>query len=158
MSSIFQGLILGSDHAGFERKAELILWLKSQYPKINIYDVGVASGDTPSDYPDQAKAAVLKYRSLPSNSQAAVALVLICGSGVGISMGANRFPEVRAVLAQSENIARLAREHNAANAICLGGRTQTQEESERILRAFLTTPSSKEDRHVRRIEKLSNLS
>lgn len=161
LGSTFSYFIIASDHAGFERKKELIHWLldpsEGGLTQSQIADMGVSDGSTPVDYPDFADLAVEKYRSLPPEMREKTALVLICGSGVGISIQANRHSEIRAVLAYSENVATLAREHNDANALCLGGRTQTTQESLRILKAFLQSQASKEPRHRRRIEKLSKL-
>ena len=81
--------------------------------------------------------------------------VLICGSGIGISIAANRYPEVRAALVHDALGARLARQHNDANVICFGGRMIGAEVARDCLRVFLSTEFAG-GRHCRRIEKLSN--
>ncbi len=81
--------------------------------------------------------------------------VLVCGTGIGISIAANRHPEVRAALIHDAYGARMAREHNDANVICFGGRTTGTETALDCLRVFLSTPFAG-DRHARRVGKLSN--
>ena len=81
--------------------------------------------------------------------------VLICGSGIGVSMAANRFPEIRAALVHDALGARLSREHNDANVICFGGRMIGSEVARDCLRVFLET-EFQGGRHVPRVEKLSN--
>ena len=136
-----------SDHAGFDLKQIL----KDELASLNriVVDLGV-DGIEPADYPDfgYAMARALREGRVRKG-------VLICGSGIGISIAANRFPEVRAALVHDALGARLARQHNDANVICFGGRMIGAEVARDCLRVFLST-EFEGGRHRRRIEKLSN--
>jgi len=137
---------LASDHAGFELKQALKedLQLQGRF----VVDLGV-DGIDPVDYPDfgYAMARALREGRVGRG-------VLVCGSGIGISIAANRFPEVRAALVHDALGARLAREHNDANVICFGGRTIGADVARDCLRIFLDTPFEG-GRHCGRVDKLS---
>jgi ribose 5-phosphate isomerase B len=138
---------VASDHAGFELKQII----KSDLERLGraVIDLGV--GDVaPVDYPDfgYAMAHALRNGRVTRG-------VLICGSGVGISIAANRYAEVRAALVHDALGARLARQHNDANVICFGGRMIGAEVARDCLRVFLET-AFEGGRHCRRVEKLSN--
>jgi ribose 5-phosphate isomerase B len=138
---------MASDHAGFDLKRIL----KDELESMNriVVDLGVDDIE-PVDYPDfgYAMAHALRQGRVHRG-------VLICGSGVGISIAANRYPEVRAALVHDALGARLARQHNDANVICFGGRMIGAEVARDCLRVFLST-EFEGGRHRRRIEKLSN--
>lgn len=138
---------MASDHAGFELKEVL----KEQLQALDrpVVDLGP---DRPEsvDYPDYGYAMARALREGLVESG-----VLICGSGIGISIAANRFPEVRAALVHDELGARLARQHNDANVICFGGRMIGADVALDCLRVFLETPFEG-GRHCRRVDKLSN--
>ena len=106
-------LLIASDHAGFELKEKLKRALDGM--SVPYRDLGVASAD-PVDYPDQAHALAEEVSGGGADRG-----LLVCGSGQGMAMTANRFPKVRAALAVDEEMARLAREHNNANVLTLGG-------------------------------------
>jgi ribose 5-phosphate isomerase B len=142
----FEPIGLASDHAGFELKRILKDELE-QMARV-ILDLG-AGGTDPVDYPDFGYAMARALREGRVHSG-----VLICGSGIGISIAANRHPEVRAALVHDVRGARLARQHNDANVICFGGRTIDPEVARDCLRVFLTT-EFEGGHHCRRIEKLS---
>ena len=116
---------------------------------ITFIDLGTHSLES-VDYPDFAN--ILAHKLL--SEKLGDFGVLICGSGVGVSIAANRFPEIRAVLASNEETAKLAREHNHANVLCLGSRMISFDQAKSILKVFLTTQEDPSDRHLRRIEKL----
>ena len=143
-------LLIASDHAGFPLKEEL---------KKNAHLLGVSFTDLGThslesvDYPDFADALAEHFKS--SSTPLDQKGVLICGSGVGISIAANRHPQLRAVLAESAEVAKLAREHNHANVLCLGARIVTTEKAVQILKTFLETKEDQGERHLRRIKKLS---
>lgn len=141
-------LFIGCDHGGFERKLEVINHLKMQ--KLEVTDLGVFSEDR-SDYPDQAD---LVCKEVLSHSESFG--ILICGSGQGMCMRANRFPQIRAGLPYSLETAELIRAHNDANVICLGGRTLTLELTLKMLDLFLIT-KFEGGRHSNRIQKLGKL-
>jgi ribose 5-phosphate isomerase B len=141
-------LLIASDHAGFELKEAL----KDRAGTLGVSfnDLGTHSRDS-VDYPDTAHA--LARELLKPGSVASLG-ILICGSGVGVSIAANRHPGIRAVLAESPEIARLGREHNHANVLCLGARFLSPERAVEVIRAFLTATPETGERHVRRVQKL----
>lgn len=139
-------IAIASDHAGFELKAFLKgLMEEASRPVIDLGADGTAS----VDYPDFGYAMAQAIRDGSARFG-----VLICGSGIGISIAANRFPEIRAALVHDALGARMARLHNDANVICFGGRMIGQEVASDCLRLFLETEFAG-GRHARRVEKLS---
>jgi ribose 5-phosphate isomerase B len=139
---------IGSDHAGYEAK-EL---LKGELAALGleVADNGTAGLES-VDYPDFG-AAVGRAVARGEVERG----VLICGSGIGISMAANKVPGVRAALCWNEETARLAREHNDANILCFGARFISPELAARMLRVFMETEFAG-GRHGQRVEKLSRL-
>jgi ribose 5-phosphate isomerase B len=137
---------LAADHGGFELKEQLKEELqKWGYP---VLDLGT-DGTQSVDYPDFAEAMAAAIRS-----NVAQFGVLICGTGIGISIAANRHPDIRAALVHDAFTARLARQHNDANVIALGGRTIGPEVAKDCLKLFLETPFEG-GRHARRVAKMS---
>ena len=139
-------VVIGADHGGFELKE----FLKNnfEYPEISWLDVGTNSTES-CDYPLIAD----KLSEVILNKQADIG-VLICGSGIGISIAANRHKGIRAALLYNNEVASLAKEHNNANVAVFGARTQTIEDVLAYLDVFLTTPFSNGERHCRRIAEL----
>jgi ribose 5-phosphate isomerase B len=137
-------IIIGSDHAGFQLKEHL---KKTLSKEITFIDVGTNSADS-VDYPDFGFAVADKI----AKGEAEFGIV-ICGSGIGISIAANRNPKVRCALCVTENMAKLARQHNDANVLALGARLVSAPEAEDIIAAFLETPFEG-GRHAKRVEKL----
>ena len=137
---------IGSDHAGFESKKTLMEFLKSN--QIEIEDVGCYS-DSSVDYPDFAHkvAESVEFEHFDFG-------ILICGSGQGVSMTANKHQKVRAALCWSNEIAKLSRQHNNANILCLPGRFLTSDEINEIVISFLTT-QFEGGRHESRVNKIS---
>ena len=136
------------DHGGFALKPAVIEVLREA--GFDVLDLGTDSAES-VDYPDFGQAlaeAVVSGRAARG--------VVICGTGIGISIAANRFPEVRAAVCHDETTARLAREHNDANVLALGARITGPEVAKDCLRAFLRTPFGGE-RHERRVDKLGRL-
>lgn len=144
-------IALGSDHAGFEEpapyyKPALIKHLQETGHQV----VDCGSHDaTAVDYPDIAGVVC----SAISNGQAEAG-VLLCGTGIGMSIAANRHLGIRAAVCTTPEMAELARAHNDANILCLGRRTSTLPDCLAILDRFLTTPFSGVDRHQRRVNKM----
>ena len=138
-------IIVGSDHAGFDLKERVKEWLEAR--GLAVEDVGTSSPQQ-VDYPDYAH---LVARAVSSGRRARG--VLICGTGIGVSIAANRHAGVRAAVACSEETARLAREHNDSNVLALGGRTLDPVVAERILDVWLATPFAG-GRHERRVKKI----
>ena len=140
-------IAIGCDHAALEAKTEIIEFLKSLGHVI--LDEGTHSLDS-CDYPDYAAAVSRKVQSGTAKRG-----VLICGTGLGMSMAANRFTGVRAALCFTEELAKLSRQHNDANVLCLGARTQSIESMKSIISLWLTTEWDGE-RHSRRLNKIES--
>ena len=141
-----QSIAIASDHAGAQLKAVLCADLEAAGREV--IDLG-PSGDGPVDYPDYAQALAREIESGRADKG-----VLICGSGIGMSIAVNRSRAVRGALCHDEEEARLARAHNDANVIALGARRVSHETARRCLRAFLDT-EFEGGRHLARVAKLS---
>lgn len=138
---------IASDHAGLELKRAL----KAQLGLFEWIDLGPDSPQS-VDYPDYAKAvceAILTGKAELG--------VLICGSGIGMSIAANKVNGIRAALAHDPLSARMTREHNNAQVLCLGSRWVAAPYAAEITRTFLETPFSKDPRHQKRIDKIASL-
>ena len=142
-------IALGSDHAGFELKSLLASALVERGHEP--VDLGPHSGTESVDYPDYGAAV---GRAVTDGT--AELGIAICGSGIGISIAANKIPGVRAALVHDATSARLAREHNHANVLCLGQRLIGQQVALDALDAWLNTAPG-EGRHIGRIAKISEL-
>ena len=141
-------IALSSDHAGVELKALIIRELDDR--EFDYHDFG-PSTDSPVDYPDYA-ARVAESVSSGQFDRG----ILICGTGVGMAIAANKVPGIRAAQVTNSDGARLSREHNNANVLTLGARTTPVIEALKIVDAFLETPFSG-GRHQRRIDKIMAL-
>jgi ribose 5-phosphate isomerase B len=141
-------LFIASDHAGFELKESL----KALAPNLGITltDLGTHSKES-VDYPDYAHSLC---KALIQAGAETYLGILICGSGVGVSIAANRHPEIRAVLAETSEIAALGREHNHANVLCLGARFLDATKAAAIVKAFIEAKPDLGERHLRRVIKL----
>jgi ribose 5-phosphate isomerase B len=140
---------LGSDHAGLELKEHLLRWLADHDHEP--VDHGPFVYDAQDDYP------VFCLRAAAAVADEAGSLgVVIGGSGNGEQIAANKVRGVRAALAWNQDTARLAREHNDANVLSVGGRMHSVEEMTRFVEVFLATPYSGEERHTRRIAMLAD--
>jgi ribose 5-phosphate isomerase B len=137
---------VGADHAGFELKADLAGELARL--GFGVLDLG-ASGPESVDYPDFAAAVVAAMK----DGRAKWGL-LVCGSGIGMSIAANRHTGIRAALCHDEQTARLARQHNDANVLVLGSRLIDREQARRCVAVFFSTPFEA-GRHARRVAKLA---
>ena len=139
---------IGSDHAGLEFKAKIIAHLQSQGHQVT--DHGPHSFDPLDDYPEFCIPAALATAKDPGSFG-----IVLGGSGNGEQMAANKVKGVRAALVWSVEIAKLAREHNDANVISLGGRMHDEKLCLELVDTFLSTPFSNDERHVRRIGLIS---
>ena len=128
-------IIIASDHAGFEAKEKLKKYLTNK--KIYFFDVGAEIFDGSDSYVDYGKKAVAYY--IENCDIENDKLVLICGSGIGMSIVANRNPQIRAVLANSTKQARQGREHNDCNCLCVGARNASMIKIKKIIEVFLQT-------------------
>lgn len=139
---------IATDHAAFELKEHLVTCLKKA--GYQVVDHGAADYDSQDDYPEFcipcAQAVVAEPGSLG---------IVLGGSGNGEQIAANKVKGVRAALAYNTEIAELARLHNNANVVSLGGRMQSLDEAWQIVQVFLTTDFSGEERHQRRIDELT---
>ncbi|GAB4368409.1 MAG: ribose 5-phosphate isomerase B [Kiloniellaceae bacterium] len=142
----FKSIAIGSDHAGFDLKAKLVEALKTS--GYQVLDVGTNDATNSVDYPDFGKAVAEAVTSGKVDGG-----VVVCGTGIGISIAANRHPGIRAALCHDVTMARLCREHNDANVLALGARLIGETVAKDCLDTFLTTDFAGE-RHVRRVEKL----
>ncbi len=136
-------IFIASDHAGFDLKKQIINSMKG-----NFIDLG-ADNENRVDYPDYAKKLVSKIKTT-ENSKG----ILICGSGIGMSIAANRDKNIRAGLAFKSEIAKLMREHNDANVLVLPGRFINIQDALKCINNFLTTDFEGK-RHQDRVNKLS---
>ncbi len=136
---------VASDHAAPRLRA--LLAEELAVLGVEVIDLG-ADGSEPVDYPDYAE----KLTAAILHEKAQMGL-LICGSGIGMSIAANRHAGIRAALCHNEETARLARQHNDANVLCLGARVMTEAEAQGAVRVFFSTPFEG-GRHQRRVEKL----
>jgi ribose 5-phosphate isomerase B len=138
-------IALGSDHAGFELKEKIKH--KLQADGLVIDDRGTHSVDS-CDYPDYAQAVADEVAAHGSDFG-----ILVCGTGIGMSMAANKVPGIRAARVVSESDAELSREHNDANVLTLGARITSDDETFKIIDKWLATPFAG-GRHSRRVEKI----
>lgn len=143
---------LGSDHAGLDLKDHLQRWLTEH--GYQVVDHGPFVYDALDDYPCFCLRAAEGVATDRTAGRAAFGVV-IGGSGNGEQMSANKVGGIRCALVWSEETARLAREHNDANVVSVGGRLHSLEEMTRFVEVFLQTPFSEDQRHVRRIGQLS---
>ncbi|MCX8094878.1 MAG: ribose 5-phosphate isomerase B [Caldisericia bacterium] len=140
-------IAIGSDHAGFELKEELKKFLCVEYDTI---DVGTNSTES-VDYPDFAK----KVCELILKKEVDFG-ILICGTGIGMSITANKFKGVYASLCYDKITASLARRHNNANVLCIGGRTTKLDDAIEIVKTFLEE-NFEGERHERRLNKIKDI-
>ncbi len=139
-------LVLGSDHGGYELKTEILSLLQEK--SIKYTDLGT-DGPASVDYPDFAA----KVARAVSSGEAELG-ILICGTGIGMSISANKFSGVRAALVHDEFTAQMAREHNNANILVMGGRVLTPEQGKRLVEIWLDT-EFEGGRHQKRLDKIS---
>ena len=143
-------IVMASDHAGCELKNALKEVLQEQ--GYEILDKGPETEAQSVDYPDYA---FLLAKSI--QKEEADIGILLCGSGIGMSIAVNRYPFIRGALVHSQEYAKLSRMHNDANVLVLGGRFLSKAEALDIVQVFLTT-DFEGDRHCRRVQKLGGMS
>jgi ribose 5-phosphate isomerase B len=139
---------IGSDHRGFNVKGRLIEFLRQQGH--DVLDEGTHSADS-CDYPDIASQVAAKISD--QNSQRGI---LICGTGIGMQITANKFPGVRAAVCHDEIEAEMSRRHNDTNVLCLPGNLVGERRVDNLVRTWLGT-EFEGGRHARRIEKITNI-
>lgn len=151
-------IYLGADHAGFEMKNMLAAFLRERGERVE--DLGALVYDPADDYPDFI---IPVARKVDADPQARG--IVIGGSGYGEAIAANRLPRVRAVIwngqraaaGDAPNVLAISREHNDSNILSLGARFITFEEAKRAVVLWLETPFSGDERHVRRLKKIDQL-
>lgn len=140
-------LVIASDHAAFEAKQALVEYLKNK--GIDVQDIGTHSLES-THYPEWAKKLV--HEVLEQKVQG----ILLCGSGIGVSITANRFKGIRAALCHDEDDAKMSRLHNDANVLCLAGRKTPIDQLKRMVDVFTST-EFEGGRHQTRIDQFNNL-
>ncbi|MBQ3601288.1 MAG: ribose 5-phosphate isomerase B [Lachnospiraceae bacterium] len=141
-------IAIGCDHGGFELKQEIMKYLEEK--KIEYKDYGCYNTNS-VDYPEYAK----KVANAVVSKEAEKG-ILICGTGIGISIAANKVKGIRAALCHDCFSAQATREHNDSNILALGGRIVGPGLAVQIVDIFLHTPFSNDERHVRRIEQIED--
>ena len=143
-------LYIAADHAGYPLKEELKFFLTEE--GYEIVDLGAEQLDLVDDYPDFAKKLSLAVADSRDSGG-----ILICGTGQGVCLVANKIKGVRAVLVYDEFTARTAAEHLNANIICLGGRATDFETAKKLVKIWLDTEFDENERHLRRLEKIRKM-
>ncbi|MCF7924368.1 MAG: ribose 5-phosphate isomerase B [Candidatus Izimaplasma sp.] len=141
---------IGSDHAGYKFKDSIKKHLREK--DIEVLDFG-PNNDEASDYPDYAKIVAEKVIQDPECDLG----ILICGTGIGMSISANKIKGIRAALISTKFTAQSAKAHNHANVITFGSRVNTIQEVLDFIDIFLETENSQEPRHIKRVEKMGQL-
>ena len=141
-------IAFGSDHAGLSLKNDLVRYLETRDSELVVEDLGPYESAS-VDYPDFADKVVAQIKTDPKTIG-----ILICGSGQGMAIRANRYPFIRAALCMTEEQASLSREHNDANILCLGARLTETHRAMEIVDTFLKTAFAG-GRHQARVDKLS---
>jgi len=144
-----QKIFLGADHAGFKLKEEVKKFLdKLGY---GYKDLGVNSDSLPSDYPKTAL--TVAQNAVKYNGKG----ILMCGTGTGEAIVANKVRGIRAANCFNEYTAKMSREHNDGNVLCLGARVLSDKMAKKIIKAWLETDFSKESRHIRRVNQIKSI-
>jgi len=143
-------IVLGADHAGFDMKQDAVAFVRALGHEI--LDVGARTGTQPDDYPDFAEALGMAIRNRQADRG-----ILICGSGVGASVAANKIPGVRAGLCHDCYSAHQGVEHDDMNVLVMGSRIIGIELAHDLVKSFLRANFTGEERHVRRLEKVKKI-
>src|SRR3989338_9611172 len=140
-------IYLGADHGGFKKKEEIKLLLKEM--GVAFEDLGNTAYDPNDDYPVFAQKVAEAVSENPKKHKG----ILLCRSGVGVDIVANKFPDVRSALVASRELAQLSRMHDDSNVLALASDYLTESETRQIVKVWLNSPFTGEDRLVRRLEK-----
>jgi ribose 5-phosphate isomerase B len=140
-------IFIGADHAGYELKEKIKSYLLNE--GVSLEDVGALGFDSGDDYPDYA--AMVAKKVIKNNGLG----ILVCNSGVGMCITANKIKGIRAVNASNEDIAEKSKLHNNTNILCLGQAFINEDLAKKIVRKWLDADFIKEERHQRRIDKIA---
>lgn len=141
-------ILIANDHGGTERKNEIVGYLTEWGYEVE--DLGIGEGEA-VDYPDKAAEACRRFQEGGFDLG-----ILCCGTGIGISMAANKFPGIRCALPQNNFAAKMSREHNNANFLAFGGRIEYKDSVKDMLKTFLES-QFEGGRHQRRVDKIHQL-
>jgi len=146
-------IYFATDHAGFRLKEELVRFVRDEL-RYEVEDMGALREDPEDDYVDFIPLAAKHVSEDPEHARA----IILGGSGEGEAMVANRFPHVRAAVyyGGTYDIPRLSREHNDANILSLGARFVPTDDARAVVKLWLSTPFSREERHMRRMMKMEH--
>ena len=142
-------IVIGSDHAGYNYKSALIKSIGSMGHTVQ--DIGTDSTKS-VDYPGFGE----KGAKIVACGQADIG-ILVCGSGIGMDIVANKIKGIRSAVCWNEETAKLARNHNSANILCLGERFLSLDQCIEIAKTFINTPLSHEERHIRRVNQIMEI-
>ena len=143
-------IYIGADHRGYAMKEGLVAWLREQ--RHDVHDMGATEIAADDDYPDYAQAVAGEV----ANDTESRGIVL-CGSGTGVAVAANKTKGIRAALIHDVSIAKAARNDDNVNVLALGADYISLEDAKQVISVFLETPFSGEERHMRRIGKIEAL-
>ncbi len=141
-------IAIGSDHAGYELKEKIKQFLKEE--NLEFFDAGTNNSDS-VDYPDYAERVAEAVAAGEFDRG-----IIVCGSGIGVAMTANKIPGIRAAVCNDLESARLSREHNDANVLAVGGRVIDEKKAKEIVDLWLKTKFIG-GRHLKRLEKIAKL-
>ena len=148
-------IYFGSDHAAWDLKYELIGHLQAQFPHLELIDCGPSTSAS-CDYPEFAWSVAA---NVAKNTHSLG--VLLCGTGIGVSLVANQHPQIRAALVHNQSTAQMARQHNDAQIICMGARQLESDLACHMLGLFIQTPFDGDhpegERHIRRLNQMYQL-
>lgn len=144
-------IYIGADHRGFNLKERVRIFLRDK--GYEVFDVGNEKYDQKDDYPDFAAEVAKKVSAEPESSRG----ILLCGSGVGMDVAANKYKDVRSALAISTDQIYDARHDDNANILSLAADFTTEEDAMKIVQTFLETPFAGEERFRRRLQKISQI-
>lgn len=140
-------LYLGADHRGFELKEHLKVWLEEE--GYSVVDCGNTNYDPEDDFPDFALAVAEKVQQDPESRG-----IVICGSGVGVNIAANKVKGIRASTGINVDEVRHARQHDDLNVLAISAEYSDFEQTQQMIAMFLTTPFKSEERYLRRLDKI----
>lgn len=149
-------IYFGSDHAGLELKRKLMAHLEAGQHKV--IDLGAFNAEPPTDYPDVAHVVADEVIEKVRENAGDVRGVLVCGTGIGMCMAANRHQGIRAANCESEETVKMSRLHNNSNVLCLGGRVLSEEKAKKMIEIFMDTLFEGAERHENRIAKIEHKS